>query len=176
MNEKFKKVSLFSGPIALAVVLIAAIIFYTGILTPAEAPVARSYNCSIYTEQGCAKMVVASGGEIQVESGGTLDVQSGATFNVGTGKYPLLNGSSGKQVVYGSVDITGTTTVATGLISVQAAFCTLAEDVSPTVGQGALCSVSISGANVAIKGWQLTSGTASTETNLTIDYLIIGTP
>jgi hypothetical protein len=37
------------------------------------------YNAKVYIEQGAAKMVVASGGEIEVQSGGTLDIQSGAT-------------------------------------------------------------------------------------------------
>jgi hypothetical protein len=42
------------------------------------------YNAKVYIEQGAAKMVVASGGEIEVRSGGTLDVQSGATLSAGT--------------------------------------------------------------------------------------------
>lgn len=40
-----------------------------------------AYNTLVYTEQGGAKTVVASGGEIEIQSGGTLDVQSGATFS-----------------------------------------------------------------------------------------------
>ena len=40
----------------------------------------------IYLEQGGAKQVITSGGEIEVQSGGTLDVQSGATVVLsGTG-------------------------------------------------------------------------------------------
>lgn len=37
-----------------------------------------SYNTLVYTEQGGAKQVVASGGEVEVQSGGILDAQSGA--------------------------------------------------------------------------------------------------
>jgi hypothetical protein len=39
----------------------------------------------VYTEQGCAKFVVASGGEIEVQSGGTFDLQSGATTDFSSG-------------------------------------------------------------------------------------------
>lgn len=39
-----------------------------------------SYNTPIYTEQGGAKQVVGSGGELELQSGSTLDMQSGATF------------------------------------------------------------------------------------------------
>lgn len=41
---------------------------------------ACSYNTPNHTEQGGAKYVVGSGGEIEVQSGGTLDIQDGATF------------------------------------------------------------------------------------------------
>jgi hypothetical protein len=39
----------------------------------------------VYTEQGCAKFVVASGGEIEIQSGGTFDLQSGATVDFSGG-------------------------------------------------------------------------------------------
>jgi len=61
---------------------------------PAEEAIPRDYQCNVYTEQGCDKYVVASGGEIELSgelevqsageveflSGGILDVQAGATF------------------------------------------------------------------------------------------------
>jgi hypothetical protein len=37
------------------------------------------YTTKVYIEQGAAKLVVTSGGEIEVRSGGVLDIQSGAT-------------------------------------------------------------------------------------------------
>lgn len=43
-----------------------------------------SYEPKVYREQGGAKQVVASGGEVEVQSGGALDLQSGATFTVGS--------------------------------------------------------------------------------------------
>ena len=42
------------------------------------------YTTKVYTEQGAAKFVVASGGEIEVQSGGTLDIQSGASLTAGS--------------------------------------------------------------------------------------------
>ncbi len=62
----------------------------------AEEPVARTYGCAVYMEQGCAKQVVADGGEIEIQSGGLLDVKSGAVSEFG-----------------GDVRITGSLTVST---------------------------------------------------------------
>jgi hypothetical protein len=75
----------WSGPVALAVALVAAVLVAVDLATPAEEPVARTYGCAVYTEQGCAKFVVASGGEIEVQSGGTFDLQSGATTDFSSG-------------------------------------------------------------------------------------------
>lgn len=41
---------------------------------------AYAQNTLVYLEQGGAKQVVLSGGEVEIRSGGTIDVQSGATF------------------------------------------------------------------------------------------------
>lgn len=41
------------------------------------------YATAIYMEQGGAKQVVSSGGEVQFESGSTLDVQAGTVFLLG---------------------------------------------------------------------------------------------
>lgn len=46
---------------------------------------ARSYNCAVYREQGCAKMVVASGGELEAQSGATFDLQAGVTTDFSSG-------------------------------------------------------------------------------------------
>jgi hypothetical protein len=45
---------------------------------------AYAQNTLVYLEQGGAKQVVLSGGEIEVRSGGTLDIQSGATLTAGS--------------------------------------------------------------------------------------------
>ena len=52
----------------LTLVLIAALILFVSGACAPEEPVARSYSCAVYTEQGCAKFVVASGGEIEIWS------------------------------------------------------------------------------------------------------------
>lgn len=75
----------WSGPVALAVALVAGVLVAVDLATPAEEPVARTYGCAVYTEQGCSKFVVASGGEIEVQSGGTFDLQSGATTDFSSG-------------------------------------------------------------------------------------------
>jgi hypothetical protein len=81
----------FAVVAALALSVLAALSI---VLAPGEVAVPRGYQCDVYTEQGCAKFVVASGGEIEVTgevevqsageievlSGGILDVQAGATF------------------------------------------------------------------------------------------------
>lgn len=68
--------------ITVLIVIVAAMNAITVItlLTPDEEAIPRAYQCDVYTEQGCAKYVVASGGELEIQSGGTLDIPSGATF------------------------------------------------------------------------------------------------
>ena len=67
-------------------------------------PMSSGYGCAVYTEQGCSKQVVATGGEIQVESGGTLDLQSGATVDLaGT-----LANSGGSVTIADNFAVTGT--------------------------------------------------------------------
>jgi hypothetical protein len=77
MMEKLMKVA---GPIALVIALVALVIV---VIPEAEEPIARTYGCSVYTEQGCGKFVVESGGEIEMQSGSTLDIQSGTTSTYG---------------------------------------------------------------------------------------------
>lgn len=110
MSNAWKAVS--AGALALAVVL--ALVLAVSLSQPAEEPDpfgVQTYGCSVYREQGCAKLVTASGGEVEVQSGGTLDVQSGATFNVGS-IYPLLNATTGMELVCG---VTGVFTASTAV-------------------------------------------------------------
>jgi len=44
-----------------------------------------SYQTSVYRQQGGARLVVASGGEIEVQSGGTVNLQSGSVLSVANG-------------------------------------------------------------------------------------------
>lgn len=41
-----------------------------------------SYNTLVYTEQGGARQVVASGGALDVESGGEIDIESGGALKL----------------------------------------------------------------------------------------------
>ncbi len=61
-----------------------------------ETPVAMSGDqlCNVYTEFGCDKFVIASGGEIEVLSGGTVDFQAGATVGMGA-TVTFANGALG---------------------------------------------------------------------------------
>lgn len=81
MGERTRTV-LAVAALVLAVLAVAIAVVWG----PGETPVEMgSYSCDVYTEQGCAKFVVASGGEIEVQSGGTLDIQSGATTDFSGG-------------------------------------------------------------------------------------------
>lgn len=59
------------------------------------------YSTKVYREQGGAKEVVASGGEIEVRSGGTLDVQSGATVTLPSGAIERDDLATETSAVYG---------------------------------------------------------------------------
>lgn len=61
---------------ALGLILAVLLMGVLGGCGPGEEPVARGTpNVAVFTEQGGAKMVVASGGEIELQSGSTLDPQ-----------------------------------------------------------------------------------------------------
>lgn len=73
-----KRIAHSAGRTALVLLLLAAV------------PLVAQYSTLVYMEQGGAKQVVLSGGEIEVQSGGTVDLQAGAsvtrpgqTFQVG---------------------------------------------------------------------------------------------
>jgi hypothetical protein len=78
-----KKHLKLGGIIALGITLL--ILLMGALACGPEEAVPRSYSCNVYTEQGCAKFVVASGGEIEIQSGGTFDLQSGATVDFSGG-------------------------------------------------------------------------------------------
>jgi len=78
MNDKLWKV------LVIVAVALSAVAVLVTVIVPEEA-VPRAYQCDVYTEQGCAKYVVASGGVIEIQSGGKLDVQSGAETDLSGG-------------------------------------------------------------------------------------------
>ena len=122
--------------------LSAAVLSGCGLVAQEE-PEARTYGCAVYTEQGCAKFVVATGGEIEMQSGSTLDIQSGTTSAYG-----------------GDLTVTGALAVNTLSVTTDA---TIADDlvISPqttlTVTQDA--TITPTGSYMAI---QNQSGTAAT--------------
>lgn len=82
-QEQWTKAWKFAAAVALALSAFATTMAGIALWAPAEEAVPRDYQCDVYTEQGCAKFVVASGGEIEVQSGGTVDFQSGSTIGLG---------------------------------------------------------------------------------------------
>ena len=69
--------------------IVSALLLIMGLLTACEQDTwqendagAQTYGCGVYREQGCAKMVIASGGELEAQSGGTIDFQSGVTVGL----------------------------------------------------------------------------------------------
>lgn len=170
MKDKFARLaSVLALVIALGLAL--GVVYYIGL--QAEEAVERSYNTSIYFEQGGAKQVVGSGGEIEIQSGATLDVQSGATATFAD-LYPLGYATTGSQLVYGTDTITTTGTASHGLSTVTWALCSLAEDPGTGAGDAAHCSVSVAANTVTIKTWQDDIATATV--GASVNWLVIGTP
>ncbi len=58
----------------------------------------------IYTENGGARQVIASGGSLDVESGGTIEIESGGTFNT-KGRQTVASGASLDVESGGEIDI-----------------------------------------------------------------------
>jgi len=231
MLEKINKNAMVLGAV-LVLVLVGGIFGALSYFTPAEEPVERTYQCDVYTEQGCAKFVVADGGEIEVQSGGTLDIQSGATsgwggaidldstLNVdgavtlnstldvdgnissGTGSititdsvnitgavdldstlqfgtsdlYPVGFATSGQQLVYGTEDITGTTTAAHGLTTVTWALADICEAPGTGAGDSAFCIATVSANVVTVTCYQDDWTTEATEVDTCIMWQVVGAP
>jgi hypothetical protein len=68
---------------AIALALVAVLVASAG----------AQYNTKVYTKQGGAEMVVASGGTITVQSGGTLAVAAGASVTLAPGAVTPSAGS-----------------------------------------------------------------------------------
>lgn len=108
MNGNWTKLWAIVAIIALALTAVATTLAGIAIWTPPEEAVPRAYQCDVYTEQGCAKYVVASGGELEVQSGGGLDVQEGATFAPNfSGDLTLENGEVISNSTDGDVFVNG---------------------------------------------------------------------
>ncbi len=118
-QEKWTNVWRVVAAVALALSGFATAMAVVSLSEPEE-PVARgSYSCAVYTEQGCAKFVVADGGELEVQSGGILDVQSGATSSLGAAME--LNSTlnvDGAVTLNSTLDVDGNVSSGTGAVTV----------------------------------------------------------
>jgi len=110
------------------------VVLIIGIMAAAS-PVFAQYNTKIYTEQGGAKKVITSGGEMELLSGAILDIQAGAVFTnaaaltqsgvltqTGNAYYGASNYKSTFTAASGAQAWTGVATFNGGLISTTAAF------------------------------------------------------
>lgn len=89
-----KKIMTTGAAIAAVALLLGGVIGYN-LSSGGEAPIGRSYNTNVYTEQGGSKLVVASGGELEVQDGGTFDQQADFTVSGTTPK--LTIGDAGEE-------------------------------------------------------------------------------
>lgn len=155
-----------SGPLALALALVVAIVVGVDQLSQPEDAVARSYSTSVYTEQGGAKMVVASGGEIEIQSGGTLDIQSGASS--GFGGNLLVTGTldvDGAVTLNSTLDVDGNISSGTGAVTVTDSLnVTGAVDLASTLQFG---TDNLYALGYASSGYQIVCGTSGTFTATT---------
>lgn len=90
--------------------------------------------------------------------------------------YPVGYASSGQQIVYGTASMTGTLSVSHGLTTVTFCVATLGEDPTAGAGDAAHVSVVVSANACTIKAWQDDFVTAATETDVAIQWLVIGAP
>ena len=117
-----------------------------------------------------------------LELAGTLDVAGNTDFvgtlNYGSGDlYAVGYASSGQEMIWGTEDVTGTLEVTTGLTAVTWSLCTIGED--PAAGAAdhlAPCTVAVSGNAVTVQVWENNMITESTEADVVVHWLAIGTP
>ena len=81
----------------------------------------------------------------------SLAIATGGDLKLASTNYPLEYGSSGYEAVYGTTDITGTGTASHGLTTVTFALCTLGEDPTAGAGDGAMCTLTVSGNVITLK-------------------------
>lgn len=117
----------------------------------------------IYREQGGAKEIVKSGGEIEWRSGSTLDVQSGGTTTLaGTNTLSGATTISGALTVSGAMTVSADQTIGAGKVLVIASGGTL------NVASGGFAQVptggtlNVSGTQTVQSGGVLTAATGST--------------
>lgn len=150
---RFKPIALFAG----VAVLLTATMAYP------------QYQTKVYHDNGGDRIVVDSGGSIDVLSGGAIKV-AGTDRTTQLDK-AVISGTAGKKIVGGAVSLTGSSTVATGLTTVDYAVGSLKvlDD-----DHGAL-AVTWSAGNVTVTTYGIGTSTVST-TPGTATYYAVGTP
>lgn len=164
------KQKLFNGAGLLSLLLVLILVaFNLGGLDPLVQQ-GVTHLSSLAVESG---LTVTAGG--LTVSAGASDLAS--TLQYGADDlYPVGFATSGQQAVYGTDAITGTASAAHGLTTVTFALCTLGEDPESGAGDGAMCTVSVSGNVVTLDIWQDDFVTAATETDVVIQWLVVGAP
>lgn len=129
------------------------------------------YQTKVYHEQGGDRLVIASGGEIDILSGGALKVAG--TDRTSQLDKAVIAGTAGKKIVGAQVSIgaTGSSTVSTGLTTVDYA---IASIVTVDADHGQV-SASWSAGNVILKVYPPGSTTVSSSAG-TVTYFAVGTP
>lgn len=117
-----------------------------------------------------------------LELAGTLDVvgntdMTGTLVYSANDSYPVGYGTSGQQMVYGTESVTGTLVVTTGLTGVTFALCSIGEDpASGAADHLAPCTVAVAANAVTVEVWENDMITPSTEADVVVHWLAIGTP
>lgn len=111
------------------------VVLVIGIMAAAPAALFAQYNTPIYTEQGGAKRVFATGAELELQSGSILDIQAGTMFTnaaaiaqsgvltqTGNAYFGATNYKSTMTAASGAWAFTGAITANGGLVSTTGAF------------------------------------------------------
>lgn len=118
-------------------------------------------NTKVYREIGGAKLVVASGGEINIETGGALKF-NGVDQATALATAPA-GVAAGYKIARGEAALDGSnpTTIATGLATVVSFVATLKGTTAPGDNTSVL-TVNINGTDVDVYAWKNTGGTDPT--------------
>lgn len=119
------------------------------------------------TSDGTDVLTASNAGNVDVA--GTL--QYGAN-----NLYPVGYATSGQQLVYGTAAVTGTLVLPHGLTTVTFCSAVLGEDPKTGVGEAAFVTVAVAANACTAKVWQDDWTTASVETNVVVQWLVIGAP
>lgn len=148
--------------------VVASFLTTAGGLTAASAEIGGGYGSTGCTLSAAGDL--ACDGDVVIEGNVTITgtLQYGAL-------YPLGFVSDGQQLVYGTASITTTLAVAHGLTTVTWCNATLAQDPKTGSGEAALVTVAVATNACTVKAWQI-GGAAATETDVKINWIVIGAP